>query len=272
MKCQDISINYEIIGEGLPIVMIHGFAPDLRLMKGCMEPLFKREKGWKRIYFDLPGMGQSGGSESIVSSDHMLDIVCDFISQVIPSGLFLLAGESYGGYLSQGVIYRMKERVAGVMYICPVITADSEKRDLPLHEIILKDETLLAELSPRDAKMFSQFSVVQNRHIYKRYEEEILCGLNISDRILLKRVQENYTLSFEENLMNMTYEKPSLFILGRQDSVTGYSDAFNMIKNYSRGTFALLDKAGHNLQIEQEELFTSLACEWLSRVREFHEK
>lgn len=35
-----VKINYEVFGSGKPIIMIHGFSPDSRLMIGCMEPIF----------------------------------------------------------------------------------------------------------------------------------------------------------------------------------------------------------------------------------------
>jgi len=57
-------------------------------------------------------------------------------------------------------------------------------------------------------------------------------------------------------------------VLGRQDSVVGYRDAWRLIESYPRATFAVLDRAGHWLQIEQERLFAELAAEWLDRVRE----
>jgi len=49
-KIKNLSINYEIIGEGKPIVMIHGYYPDHRLMMGCMEPIFRVNDGYRRIY------------------------------------------------------------------------------------------------------------------------------------------------------------------------------------------------------------------------------
>jgi pimeloyl-ACP methyl ester carboxylesterase len=43
-------------------LMLHGWSVDHRLMKGCMEPVFKKmDTEWKRIYFDLPGMGRTKG-------------------------------------------------------------------------------------------------------------------------------------------------------------------------------------------------------------------
>ena len=53
-------VYYESYGEGVPVLMIHGFYPDHRLMKGCMEPIFSSRPGWRRIYFDLPGMALNG--------------------------------------------------------------------------------------------------------------------------------------------------------------------------------------------------------------------
>jgi pimeloyl-ACP methyl ester carboxylesterase len=62
------------------------------------------------------------------------------------------------------------------------------------------------------------------------------------------------------------YPQPTLMIMGRQDSAVGYRDHWQLIENYSRASFVILDKAGHNLQIEQDVLFSELVKEWLSRV------
>lgn len=41
-KVKNANIYYEEMGEGRPIIMIHGFTPDHRLMSGCMEPIFEK--------------------------------------------------------------------------------------------------------------------------------------------------------------------------------------------------------------------------------------
>jgi pimeloyl-ACP methyl ester carboxylesterase len=64
------------------------------------------------------------------------------------------------------------------------------------------------------------------------------------------------------------YSGPTLFFLGRQDSDTGYRDAWRILEHYPRATFAALDRAGHNAQIEQPALFAALVHEWLDRVEE----
>jgi pimeloyl-ACP methyl ester carboxylesterase len=107
MECtvRDVPLSYESYGTGTPIILLHGYGSDHRLMKGCIEPIFAQQPGWQRIYLDLPGMGQTPGKEQIKSTDDILDIVIAFLDAVIPGQCFLLAGESYGGYLARGVVY-----------------------------------------------------------------------------------------------------------------------------------------------------------------------
>jgi pimeloyl-ACP methyl ester carboxylesterase len=61
-KVSKAELYYEEFGAGKPIIMIHGYSPDHRLMTGCMEPIFNTREGWRRIYIDLPGMGLYSGS------------------------------------------------------------------------------------------------------------------------------------------------------------------------------------------------------------------
>ena len=269
MKCEikNISINYEIIGEGKPIIMLHGYAADHRLMNKCMEPVFNMKDNYKRIYIDLPGMGKSKGAEWINSSDTMLDIVTEFIEKVIPNENFLLAGQSYGGYLARGVVFKMASRIDGLLLICPVIIADMKKRKLPLHVILLQDAKVLSKLSPSELERFYSSSVVQNQRICERYKDEVLSGIKIANLNLLRNIKRNgYGFSFDADKIYEKFDKPTLIILGRQDSSVGYKDPWSILENFPRATFAVLDRAGHNLQIEQEDVFNCLVSEWLTRV------
>lgn len=268
-KVKDISINYEVIGSGKPIVILHGYYIDHRAMTACMEPVFKIKKNYKRIYIDLPGMGKSSSAEWIKNSDIMLDIVIDFIDKIIPNENFLLAGYSYGGYLSRGIINKIANRVEGLLLLCPVIIADFKKRNNPTHIILKKDSKLLSELEPSDAEFFNSAHVIQSKSIWDRCRKEILPGIKLANSNFLSNIKKNgYEFSFNVDELNEKFNKPALILLGHQDSTVGYKDAFEILDNYTRATFAILDKAGHHLHIEQEDLFNSLVTEWITRVEE----
>lgn len=46
-------------------------------------------------------------------------------------------------------------------------------------------------------------------------------------------------------LLDSPFENPTLIITGRQDRVTGYQDAWDLIENIPRATIAVLDRASH---------------------------
>lgn len=271
MKCNlnNIEVNYEIYGSGKPILMLHGSPVDHRLMTGCMETVFDNRSGYKRIYIDLPGMGKTKGEKWIVNLDAMLDVIIDFIKKVIPNENFLLAGQSFGGFLARGVVYKMSSRIDGLLLICPAIILNDEKRNVPQHTILKRDTKLLSQIDSEDAKRFSSIQVVQSKCNWERFRDEILPGIKIADIDFLEKLEANgYDFSFDVDNMKKKFEKATLILLGRQDSCVGYKDAWSILENYPRATFAVLDRAGHNLHVEQKELFNSLVNEWLLRVNE----
>ena len=258
-------IYYEVIGEGTPILMIHGFSPDHRLMVGYMEPLFTNRTGYRRIYFDLPGMGRTKNYHDINSSDDILDTVLDFIEKILPEQDFIIVGESYGGYLARGVIQKKSERLLGAAFICPVIFPLPEDRLVEDHQIFKKDEKFLATLTKDELEIFIKNNVILDEYTWLRYREEILSGCQTADERFLMRVNEKYRFSFE--IDQADFDQPSLFLLGRQDSVVGYQDALELSKTYTRATIAVFDQAGHNLQIEHPKLFNAHMDEWLDRIK-----
>jgi pimeloyl-ACP methyl ester carboxylesterase len=235
-------------------------------MSGCMEPIFTKRDGWRRIYIDLPGMGLSRNYNEISNSDEMLDAVLDFIQTVLPNQGYLIAGESYGGYIARGIIEKHPERVLGAAFICPVIIPLPEKRKVETHKVLRTDDKFIANLSKEELEDFRNNHVVLDEYNWLRYNKEILTGCNIADERFLNKIKNKYEFSFKVDQSD--FRKPSLFLLGRQDSSVGYKDALDIISKYPRGTFAVLDSAGHNLQIEQPVLFNTLVNEWLDRIEE----
>ncbi|MFX1446305.1 MAG: alpha/beta hydrolase, partial [Promethearchaeota archaeon] len=190
------------------------------------------------------------------------------IDKVIPNKKFIIASESYGCYLARGIILKRTKFVDGVLFICPLIIPQPEKRDLPKDfKILIKDTEFISSLNPSEVQEIEQSLVIQSRDVWERYKEEVFPGLKIADqKFLYKIFPVNYAFSFEVDELLKRYDKPTLFLLGRQDISVGYRDAWKIIENYPNATFVILDQAGHNLQIEKSDLFNSLVKEWLDRI------
>lgn len=259
-------VHYEVHGSGKPVIMLHGFSIDSRSLIGAFEPIFASKTGWRRIYFDMPGMGKTPASDAIVSADDMLDLILGFIDAMIPGERFTLIGQSYGGYLARGVLARKADKIDGMSLICPVTVPERSKRDLPPRTVIKKDEAFLATLSPVDADAFTPNFVVQTASTWKRFRDDLLPAIRMANDAALKKLQQNYTLSFNVDDLSAAFAKPVLLLTGHQDSDVGYRDQWKLLQNYPRGTFAVLDGAGHALFIEQAGLLEKLAGEWLDRL------
>ena len=77
---------------------------------------------------------------------------------------------------------------------------------------------------------------------------------------------KRFDFNFHAQEMETQFDKPSLIIAGRQDSVSGYLDAMDLMAKFDRATLAILDTAGHGLAWERPEVFTALVRDWLARL------
>ena len=260
-------IYYESCGDGRPALMIHGFGIDHHVMTGCMEPLFRDRPGWRRIYPDLPGMGQSPAGE-VKNADQMLDVLIRFAEQVA-GPRYAVAGESYGGYLARGLVYRVPERLSGLLLLCPVVIAPRERRRLPARAVFAREEAALDSMPPDVRKLFERTMVLQDRRRRERFQQDIVPGMQAPARdeaFLRQFMREGYSFSFDVDRLERPFTKPALLLAGRQDASVGWQDLLAIAGNYHRGSIAVLDRAGHGLEVEQETVFNCLANEWLDRI------
>ena len=103
--------------------------------------------------------------------------------------------------------------------------------------------------------------------VWDKFRTDIYPAIMLYDRAFLAHRLEG-AFSYEVDPLEKPFEKPCLILAGRQDSSVGYKDQFTLLEDYPHASFAILDRAGHNLQIEQDGLFNSLVSEWLDRVVE----
>lgn len=262
-----MSINCKIVGEGFPVVILHGWSLDHSVMFSCLEPNFMNRQGWKRIYIDLPGMGASKAQANIRNSDDMLQAVLDFITLQIPDEPFLICGYSYGGLIARGVSHYRKKDVWGMLLIAPVTVSEPTERTLPEKRVIKADSALLSRLPLEDASEFASISVIQGEEEWVRYNSEILLPSRKADHSFLTQIRNNgYGFTFDMDTDITLNRYPVLIITALHDHIVGYKDAWSILDKYSNGSFSVLDLAGHNLQIEQPNIFNALVNHWLDKL------
>jgi pimeloyl-ACP methyl ester carboxylesterase len=266
MQCDlgDFAIYYETYGAGRPIVMLPGIPSDHRVMARFIEPLFAQRDGWLRLYPDLPGTGRTPGPDRLASNDQMLNTMLAFIDAVIPGQRFMLAGYSYGGYLARGVVYHRAASIDGLLLCAPAVTAPPLEAHLPKRTTLVEDPALMAQLDPGIASLI----VAQTPTVVEAVRD-VQAEVQIADHTFLTRLEEAGPFSFDVDRLPTPFDAPTLILSARQDHICGYRDAWDLLDNYPRATFAVLDRAGHFVIVEQDVLCYALMSEWLDRIEEW---
>ena len=257
-------IDYEIIGEGTPVLIIHGWGIDRTTMQAAFEPVFTKLDGYKRFYIDLPGMGRSEHG-NVKNSDDILEILHGFATDVIGEK-FMIVGQSYGGLLARGFINKYGELITKMILLVPcVIPGVRQGRVEPL-VAVERDDAFLATLTKEEYDSFTLMNVRLTEPVWKRYREYLMPALARADWDFLNTTLEG-RLSFDPDDMDQPSQIPVLIIAAKNDSEVGYKDQFDLMKIYPKATYCAVDNAGHNLQIDQPEIFTSLVYSWLNSGR-----
>ncbi len=262
-QIQGTTLYYNMIGEGHPTVILHGWGVDHQFMSGCLEPVFEQTSGnFKRIYIDLPGRGKSVPGPDIKDSHDILRIIFALLDDIIPNQSFILIGESYGGHLSRGMIKERMNMVKGLLLLCPAVYPGFRTGTVVPLKVIKQDDAFLSTLSKEDLDSFTYMNVVLTKEVWERYRDQILCGIKLQNSHFINEVQEG-AFQYDVDSLDQPYKGPTLCITGKQDTEVGFVDQFELTKQYSNGTYIAIAGGGHNVQIEQPEIFTGIVKGWL---------
>ena len=262
----DVPVEFDDVGDGMPVLMLHGFTLDHRSLRYSLEPCFARRPGYRRLYVDLPGFGASPAQPGIGSSDAMLDFVLRLIDETVGESALLIVGESWGGYLARGVVSRRPAQVAGIALICPVIIATHEERDLPARAVLFEEPGLFEGADPATVEAFREGAVVLDRRSWDYALTTLVPAIDAADAGAIDRIGSAYAFSVDVDRVGDPFDRPSLIVVGRQDDVVGYRDALSIVDRYPRAAVAVLDAAGHSLEGERPEMIAALVGDWLDRV------
>lgn len=244
-------------GSGLPLLLVHGNSVDHRLLLE-VDAAFAGHDAWERIYVDLPGFGRTpalAGRGGLVDLADWLD---GWAEATVGDAPFAVVGNSMGGLLAADLVARRPRQCLGLALLAPVVQSRHHLRTLPEADV-RKDRDLLASLDPADADEYAAVAVDQGRDNWERFRRAALPGLRSGVPEARRRLGAAYELPMPD-LRDL--DRPVLVVTGRQDTIVGFEDQQAWSGGLSQGTYVALDRAGHNVHLDQPDAVRLLLADW----------
>ena len=250
-------------GDGLPLIAVHGFGVDHRIMLPLEEMLATAP--WRRIYIDLP-WAEGAVDTGAATPREIADAVLTEVADIADGGQFAIVGSSFGAMVARHIAHELPGQCVGLATLAGAFELDRARRRLPPREVLVYDEVILERAGEwRDS--FSEMAVIHTMETLAAFEEYALPGLRGADLRVLARLSASYADAYTpEREHHAGFTAPSLHVFGRQDHVVGFEDGLAHVGYYARGSFVVLDGAGHNLQLERPQAVGELMRDWLDRI------
>ncbi|MFK4481663.1 alpha/beta fold hydrolase [Curtobacterium sp. AB7] len=253
-----------VLGSGRPLVALHGFGVDHRIMLPLADAV--QDLPWRMVFLDLPWAEAAAATATAKSAVDVADEVLAEIDHHLGDEPFAVIGNSFGGMIARHVAHERRDHVLGVATLAGVVHPVHADRAVPPRTVLHIDPSVLEDAG--DAReAFEEVSVIQDAAAFAAFERYVLPGLRGSDTAVMDRIATDYALeAVPEERHREPFIAPALHVFGRQDDVVGYEDGLALGDHYPRGSFVVLDAAGHNVHLEQPEVTAALVRDWLARI------
>ena len=261
MNAAGASVCYEPIGSGAVVLILHGAYSTRDELRTALEPIFVGDQDHRRIYVDLPGMGESAGHESIVSSADVLDLIDELIAAEVGTQPFAVIGHSYGAHLARGIAARHPHQARGIALICALIPDSMTPEP---HEVVLSEGDPYEIIDPAHVDEYRGYFVSHTPETAQRFNDAVVPALGRFDGPTVERVMERWELPTDPD--GAPFDGETLILTGRHDSIVGFREQFRLVDSYPRATYIVASGAGHALPHERPDLVAAVLGDWLRRL------
>jgi pimeloyl-ACP methyl ester carboxylesterase len=256
-----MSLGFDDIGSGISVLIIHGAYSTRHETRGALEPFFADHDGYRRLYVDLPGMGDSPGGATIQTSNDVVAVVNELVEAAFGSEPLLVIGHSYGAHVARGIAACRPEQVRGIALICPLIPAAMEAEP---HQVVAAEGDVSEQIDPALADEYKGYFVIHTPETARRFNQAVAPAIGRFDADTVERMMERWQLDPDPD--TAVFDGETLIVTGRHDSFVGFRRQSELIDRYRRATYVVAGGAGHALPHERPQLLAALLSDWLGRI------
>lgn len=259
-KLNDISLYYEIYGDGTPLLLIAGLGSDSASWLGVVNGL---SKYFRTIIFDNRGCGRSDVPRGAYSIRNMADDAVKLLDALEIKRAHII-GHSMGGYIAQQLAINYPERI-GKLILESTAPVSSKRNNILFEDIYnqLKREGHSESwirrwtfwlFSPKlftDSTFIDTFIKNSLKYPYLQKADGFKSQI---DAIAL----------FDARDKIGTIKAKTLILEGKDDILIAQGEAEILARNVRESSFQLLEGVAHCMHIENPKLFTGAVLKFLN--------
>lgn len=243
-KYDKLNINYDIVGNGPPIIMLHGWGTNYHTFDSIVTNI---KKCYTVFLIDLPGFGMSDEPRYIYNLNNYVHFLKTFIEELQIDNPIIL-GHSFGGRIA----IKYASKYENISKLILVDSAGIKKRLSIKKKLEILKYKILKKFY-RITKNIKKYNELTNTYGSTDY----INSTNIMKCVLSKVVNEDLT----KLLKNIKVE--TLIIWGKDDLTTPYTDAIKMNKYIKNSGLVTIDSAGHFPYLERKKYFNIILNNYL---------
>lgn len=216
VKINDWNINYEVQGEGNPVILLHGWLTDLETMRPIADGL---KQNFKVYLVDVVGFGKSDLPEHPLKTDDFGDFLAEFVNKLNIKNPILI-GHSNGGRTIINAVGRDKVTPRKIVLIDSAGLKPKRSWKYYVKVAFFKTGKSFLNLLPNTEKV-------------KGFKEKLRNNVGSSDYKASPTVLKDTLSAIVNEDMRDLLPKinvPTLLIWGTADTATPFSDAIEMEK------------------------------------------
>ena len=216
IKIKEWNINYEVEGEGKPIILLHGWLTDLESMRPLTTNLVKK---FKVYLVDVVGFGKSDLPEEPLNSQDFAEFLQEFMEKLKIENPVLI-GHSNGGRIIINAVGRKLVKAKKIVLIDSAGIKPHHSASYYVKLAVFKTGKLLLNLLP-------------NTKGLKEFKEKLRNKVGSSDYKASPTVlKDTMNIILKEDVKDLlpNIDVPTLLIWGSLDTATPISDAKIMEK------------------------------------------
>ena len=248
-----IDLYYEDIGEGRPLLLLHGLTSNSAMFYREME-FFKSSR--RIIALDSRGHGNSSRPEKYTLQDHIEDAIA-LLSHLSLSSVDVV-GVSMGSYIAQGIAAQVPEKVEKLILVATKSYGE---------------QSSMAELFDRYPEKFEGLSMLEkfsSSSSYIYYNQPLIDEwlsktaknsrqLTMREQVIASEALKEF--DFRPQLHQITAE--TLVISGKFDGLNPPEKGRETAVFIPDATYMEFKRSGHAPNVEQADLFLGIAENFL---------